>query len=356
MDNGYLNHLVETIQSKTKLLARGGRTKTGISNPPDTDTLDISPITGIREYNPSEYTFRALAGTHLKVIDHMLAENSQFLPFDPPFMNQAATLGGTIAANLNGPGRYHYGGVRDFILGIQFLDDQGRLITAGGKVVKNAAGFDIPKLMVGSLGSLGTIVEVSFKVFPKPIEYITAIAQFESLSDATNSLFQLTSSPSEILCLELEPVEDFYKLRIRLGGDPKLFQDRISLLGDLLQDIEILKGEQETKYWQEINEFLWVPEGSVLVKIPLNPAHVPILEEFLMLSRTLRRYSAGANVAWVAWSKSLKSLDEKLKELNLMGLTILGSADQVRLGAWERGIFYQKIKAALDPSGLWAEV
>jgi len=90
MDNGYLNHLVETIQSKTKLLARGGRTKTGISNPPDTDTLDISPITGIREYNPSEYTFRALAGTHLKVIDHMLAENSQFLPFDPPFMNQSS--------------------------------------------------------------------------------------------------------------------------------------------------------------------------------------------------------------------------------------------------------------------------
>ena len=261
MNNSYLNHLVETIQSKSQLLARGGTTKTGIPNPPDTETLDISQITGIREYNPSEYTFTALAGTPLKVIDHMLAENDQFLPFDPPLINQASTLGGTIAANLNGPGRYHYGGVRDFILGVQFLDDQGRLITTGGRVVKNAAGFDIPKLMVGSLGSLGTMVEVSIKVFPKPTEYITAMAQFENLSDALTSLIHLTSSSSEILCLELEPVEDFYNLRIRLGGDPKLFQDRISLLGASLQDTEILQGDEETKNWQEINEFLWVPEG-----------------------------------------------------------------------------------------------
>jgi glycolate oxidase FAD binding subunit len=356
MDNGYLNQFVEAIHSKTSLLARGGNTKTGIINPPKVETLDLSSLTGIREYTPSEYTFTALAGTPLKVINHMLAENGQFLPFDPPLMNQGATLGGTVASNLNGPGRYHYGGVRDFILGAKFLDDQGRLIRSGGKVVKNAAGFDIPKLMVGSLGSLGTLVELSFKVFPKPKEFITVFAKIEDLSDALNVLLQLTSSPVEILCLEIEPVEDYYNIEVRLGGEPTLFEGRISHLGDLLAYIETIDGETETKFWETINEFNWVPEDTVLVKIPLIPKQVPALEEFLKHNRVSRRYSAGANLAWVAWSKPISSLDEKLKELDLTGLTILGSTDQVRIGNWEPSVFYQKIKKALDPSGLWAEV
>lgn len=356
MDNGYLNQFLEAIHSKTNLLARGGTTKTGITNPPKVETLDLSSLTGIQEYTPSEYTFTALAGTPLKAINQMLAKNDQFLPFDPPLINQGATLGGTVASNLNGPGRYHYGGVRDFILGACFLDDQGRLVHSGGKVVKNAAGFDIPKLMVGSLGSLGTLVELSFKVFPKPEDFVTIIAKFEGLSDALNVLLQLTSSPVEILCLELKPEEDFYNLEVRLGGDPTLFEGRLSHLEDLLADIDILDGETETKYWETINEFNWVPDGTVLVKIPLIPQQVPALEEFLKHNRVSRRYSAGANIAWVAWSKPISSLDEKLIELSLSGLTILGSADQVHIGDWQPSVFYQKIKQALDPSGLWAEV
>ncbi|MGB7095623.1 MAG: FAD-binding protein [Anaerolineales bacterium] len=356
MENKYLDRLVETIQSKDKLLARGGQTKTGILSPSEVEILDISPINGIREYNPSEYTFTAYAGTPLKDINQMLAENGQFLPFDPPLTDHGATLGGTVASNLSGPGRYHYGGVRDFILGVQFLDSQGRLIHTGGKVVKNAAGFDIPKLMVGSLGSLGAMVEVSIKVFPKPKETITAISRYATLPAALNSLIQLTSSSSEILCLELEPIDDSYDLRIRLGGEPKLFPDRISHLGETVGDIVTLIGDPETEYWESLNEFDWVPEGTVLVKIPLTPKFVPQLDEFLNSNHAIRHYSVGANVAWVALSQPLNLLDQKLKELNLMGLTVLGSADQIRLGVWEPGGFYRRIKNALDPSGLWLEV
>ena len=191
MDNGYLDQIIEIIQSKSRLLPRGGMTKTGIQNPPDIDTLDMSKISGIREYNPSEYTFTAQAGTRLKEINQMLFDNGQFLPFDPPLAAQGATLGGTVAANLSGCMRYHYGGVRDFILGVHFLDSRGQLVRAGGKVVKNAAGFDIPKLMVGSLGSLGTIVELSFKVFPRPEEYISLVSKYENLVDALAALVKL---------------------------------------------------------------------------------------------------------------------------------------------------------------------
>jgi len=356
MDNGNLDELIETIQSSSNLLARGGMTKSGIQNPPDIDILDLSIYSGIQEYIPSEYTFTALAGTRLKEINQMLSDNGQFLPFDPPLAAQGATLGGTVASNLSGPMRFHYGGVRDFILGVKFLNYRGQLVRTGGKVVKNAAGFDIPKLMVGSLGSLGTMVELSFKVFPQPGEFITLVSNHGNLADAMHNLIQLTSSSIEILCLELEPREGSWILMARLGGDPSLFGDRISNFGELLKNAATLQGEEEINTWDEIIEFQWVPENTVLVKVPIIPKNIPLLDDFLNKNNTSRRYSAGANVAWIAWSEPISRLDQKLKELNLMGLSLLGNSDQVRLGAWERGVFYNKIKNALDPSGLWVEV
>jgi len=356
MDNGYLDEIIESIKSKSKLIPRGGLTKTGIQYLQDVDRLDVSALSGVKEYHPSEYTFTAFAGTRLKEINQVLSENRQFLPFDPPMAAQGATLGGTVAANLSGPMRYHYGGVRDFILGVNFLNDQGQLIRTGGKVVKNAAGFDIPKLMVGSLGSLGTMVELSFKVFPRPEEYITLIVRYENISDALNKLIELASSQAEILCLDLHPQVDTYNVLVRLGGNPDLFDDRITTLEKLLPDVIYLRGAEESKYWEKIKEFLWVPEGADLIKVPIIPKLVPELDGFLQKNGMTRHYSAGANVAWIAWSGSQVALDRKLKEFLLIGLKILGSADQVHLGAWEQSVFYKKIKAALDPSGLWAEV
>lgn len=356
MDNGFLDHIIETIQSGSNLLPRGGRTKTGIQNPRNIEILDMSSIFGIREYNPSEFTFTALAGTRLKEINQMLSENEQFLPFDPPLAAQGATLGGTVAANLSGCMRYHYGGVRDFILGVNFLDSRGQLVRTGGKVVKNAAGFDIPKLMVGSLGSLGTLVELSFKVFPRHEEYISIVSRYDNLADALSTLIKLSSSSAEILCLELAPQGDSFDVIVRLGGDPGLFQERISHMPELIPDVKYFQGGEESILWEEINEFSWCPAGASLVKVPLIPRYLPELDQFLDASNIDRRYSAGGNVAWIAWSGMMTALDQKLKELNLMGLTILGSADKVRLGAVEQNIFFKKIKTALDPSGLWVEV
>src|SRR5436190_11409249 len=114
-------------------------------------------LSGMMEYDPAEFTFTALAGTPLAVVQKELAGNGQYLPFDPPLAAQGATLGGTVAAGLSGPGRLRYGGVRDFIVGVQWVDGSGTVIRGGGKVVKNAAGFDFPKLFTGSLGRLGIL-------------------------------------------------------------------------------------------------------------------------------------------------------------------------------------------------------
>ncbi|MBE9475137.1 MAG: hypothetical protein IMY85_09625, partial [Chloroflexi bacterium] len=212
------------------------------------------------------------------------------------------------------------------------------------------------KLMVGSLGSLGALVELSFKVFPRPKEYSTVISSYPTLTDAMEHLIQLTACPIEILSLEIEPINSSYNLRIRLGGSPELFDERIDRLKQFVDDIEVLDGEAESMYWEHINEFRWLPEDSTLVKVPLTPKLVPDLDEFLQQNRSIRRYSVGANVAWIAWSKPLNKLDQHLKDSNLAGLTILGSADLIRLGAWDTGNFYQRIKNALDPDEKWTEV
>ena len=287
---------------------------------------------------------------------NMLAEHGQFLPFDPPFEKDGATLGGTTAANLSGPLRYHFGGVRDFILGVNFLDSQGQLIHSGGKVVKNAAGFDIPKLMVGSLGSFGAMIELSFKVFPKPQEYMTLIASYQNLAQALEKLVELTTSSAEVLALDIEPVGKMYNLMVRLGGDPKLFGGRKSKLDRILEEVEVHEGEKEARIWQEVKDFGWVPNDAILVKVPIIPKHLPQLDEILSASSIRRRYSAGANVAWIAWSGTSRLLDQNLQKLNLSGLSILGNSEQTRFGKWDRNSFYAKIKSALDPTGLWVEV
>jgi glycolate oxidase FAD binding subunit len=230
------------------------------------------------------------------------------------------------------------------------------LIRSGGKVVKNAAGFDIPKLMVGSLGSLGAFVEVSIKVFPQPESYSTIICEFTSLEEALNTLIRLTASPVEIYCLDLEPSSNGYYLYIRLGGGSDLITKRIERLQNEIGENEIMDGEKELDFWLNIREFKWLLESSTLVKIPITPKRVPKLEDFLGDNDALRRYSVGANLAWVGWSKSLELLDQHLSGNELSGLAIIGSASKTHLGKWKGQSFYKRIKQALDPINKWAEV
>jgi glycolate oxidase FAD binding subunit len=356
MNNAKIDDAGEFIQSHSKILAFGGKTKTALQASTEIAVLDLSEISGIIEYEPSEYTFTAFAGTQIDEVNHMLAENGQFLPFDPLFSQLGGTLGGTVAANMNGPGRYRYGGIRDFVLGVKYFDDQARLIRSGGKVVKNAAGFDIPKLMVGSLGCFGALVELSFKVFPHPAEYTTVVSSHLTISDALESLVRLSASPIEIFCLDLEPGEKVYRLRIRLGGIRELFDDRIERLKQFTGDLEIMESDQDLIYWDNIREFQWLPIDTILVKIPTTPKLIPKLDQFLEENEIMRRYSAGANVAWVAWPQPLDNLDRFLKQEDLSGLSILGPTNQIRLGASNPGIFDQRIKDALDPSGKWVKV
>ena len=276
-----------------RILARGRGTKPPLSTPPDGSVaLDISGLSGIIEYEPGEFTFTALAGTAIAEIDAALAEHGQFLPFDPPLVEAGATLGGTVAAGLSGPGRYRYGGVRDFILGVRYVDGAGEVVRTGGKVVKNAAGFDISKLMVGSLGSLGVLVELSFKVFPKPEAYATLRVSHPTLDDALATLHRLTGSQMDFFAIDLEPTFDGVIVWVRLGGLAPAFPDRLARLRALTGGGDILMDAEDAACWCAAREFTWRPEDAVLVKVPVTPGRIARLEADLTeLALSRRRFA-----------------------------------------------------------------
>jgi glycolate oxidase FAD binding subunit len=135
--------------------------------------LDVTPYRGIVSYESTELVLSARAGTPLAEIEAALAARRQMLPFEPPHFGAAATLGGCIAAGLSGPRRAYAGSARDYVLGVRMLDGNGEDLRFGGQVMKNVAGYDVSRLMAGSMGTLGLLLEVSLKVLPVPAEELT---------------------------------------------------------------------------------------------------------------------------------------------------------------------------------------
>ena len=195
----------EVFRDGKQVLPFGGGTKPVLSSArAGYAQLDMSALNGIMEYEPDEMTFTALTGTPVSEIMRTLAKHGQYLPFDPPLARGGATLGGTVAAGISGPGRYQFGGVRDFILGVRYIDSRGQEVRAGGKVVKNAAGFDIPKLMIGSRGVLGVLIDLSFKVFPRPPAYVSYSLQFEDLEGVLDAMGRASDVKLSLSALDIK--------------------------------------------------------------------------------------------------------------------------------------------------------
>jgi glycolate oxidase FAD binding subunit len=336
----------EAVRSQPRVLPRGGGSKPALSTPGEGQAvLDLSGLSGVLEYDPGEYVLVARAGTRLAEVEQLLAQNGQYLPFDPPLVEQGATLGGTVAAGLSGPLRQRYGGVRDFILGVQFVDGEGSLVRGGGKVVKNAAGFDLPKLMVGSLGRLGILTELAFKVFPFPKATATLRITFPALEAALEALYKLAGSPIELYALDLEAPAT---LILRLGGLPEALPARLERLQSFLgRSGEVLQGGTETQYWRHLNP-LNLGEGY-LVKVALTARQIPALEK--ALGGAPRRYMSAGNLLYMAWNNDLERLDTLLKSENLSGLVLKGTTPRPQIGIDLGQVMGHRVTAALDPQG-----
>jgi len=209
-----LEQIVAAIQaahaSHTPLRLRGAGSKDFYGGLLAGEVLDLSGYRGIVAYEPTELYITARCGTPLAEIEAALAEHGQMLACEPPHFS-GATVGGCVAAGLSGPRRQQAGAVRDFVLGVGLVDGTGQVLNFGGQVMKNVAGYDVSRLLAGSLGTLGVLAEVTLKVLPRPVAERTLVFALEA-ADAVTRLNQWGGQPLPIsasfwhdgkLCLRL---------------------------------------------------------------------------------------------------------------------------------------------------------
>jgi glycolate oxidase FAD binding subunit len=186
--------ILEANAADTPLRLRGAGTKDFYGEQLEGAVLDVSRYQGIVHYEPSELVLTARCGTPLSQVETALAAQGQFLAFEPPRCGADPTLGGAIAAGLSGPGRTYLGAARDFVLGAHLLNAQGEVLRFGGEVMKNVAGFDVARLLCGSLGILGCITQVSLKVLPLPRAQATLRLEWP-VADALRQFNRLAGEP-----------------------------------------------------------------------------------------------------------------------------------------------------------------
>ncbi len=172
---------------------RGGSSKDGLGGTPRGSGLSTLGLKGIVDYDPAELVVTVRAGTPLADLQAELAAHGQMLPFEPPAWPDA-TVGGTVASGLSGPRRAFSGSVRDALLGVRLIDGRGQLLQFGGQVMKNVAGFDLFRLQAGAWGRLGVLLEVSFRVLPRPQSELTRVLQMDA-DQAIAHMNQLAGTP-----------------------------------------------------------------------------------------------------------------------------------------------------------------
>ncbi|QWD83249.1 glycolate oxidase subunit GlcE [Polynucleobacter sp. MWH-P3-07-1] len=303
----FRKQILEAAQSKTPLSIEGGGTKAWYGNPNSFSKLSTKAYSGILDYQPEELVITACAGTPLKEIERVLSEKNQMLAFEPPHFGEGATLGGVIAAGLAGPARISVGNLRDFVLGARIMDGKGQDLSFGGKVMKNVAGYDVSRLMPGSLGTLALILEASVKVLPKPAAstsircQITQAAALQSLNESAGQPLPLSAS----CWIGKNRADSFGELTIRLAGaEAAVYAAKISLCSSLnAKELDVKEAEA---FWsnlreQQLPDFTSLAADETLYRLAL-PAACGLLE--------LNNMSDDIILEWHGQERWLKGLSD----------------------------------------------
>lgn len=297
-----LSELSEQVMTaraaKRPIYIRGGATRQFYGEPfPDTVSsglswLDISSYHGIVSYEPSELVLTACAGTRLSEIEQALDERGQMLAFEPPRFGEAGTLGGCVASGMSGPRRMAAGALSDFVLGTRLLDANGNILRFGGEVMKNVAGYDISRLLAGSLGILGALVEVSIKVVPKPQYEATQVLE-ASEQQALDFCQQWRSQPLPLSATAWIAGEagSVGHLHVRLSGNQSAVKQGMRTIGG-----ESVMEEAGEAFWRALRD----QTHTFFQSRPLWRAVVPPGTPPLGAGPTLVEWHGG--LRWVAAS------------------------------------------------------
>jgi len=244
MPAAFQERIREAAARGAPLRLRGGGSKDFYGGALEGEVLDTRGHAGVVTYEPTELVITARCGTRLEELEATLAASGQMLAFEPPRFGADATLGGCVAAGLSGPRRASAGAVRDFVLGARLLDGRARELCFGGQVMKNVAGYDVSRLLAGSLGTLGLILEVSLKVLPRPAAELTL--QLELSEDkALEALNRWAGRPLPISASAWRGG----LLDLRLSGAPSALQSAAKQIGGRPVD-----PAQAERFWSGIRE------------------------------------------------------------------------------------------------------
>jgi glycolate oxidase FAD binding subunit len=250
----FREQILAAAKNKSPLSIEGGGTKSWYGNSNTYTKLNTNTYSGILEYQPEELVITACAGTPIKEIEAALAAKNQVLAFEPPHFGESATFGGAIASGLAGPGRISVGNLRDFVLGARILDGKGQDLSFGGKVMKNVAGYDVSRLLPGSMGTLSLLLEASVKVLPRPAATaslrcnITQARALQLLNEWAGQPLPLSAS-----CWIGNPSAGDGELTIRLAGAAAAVKAAIPLMGAAVNATE-LDPSAATEFWYALRE------------------------------------------------------------------------------------------------------
>jgi glycolate oxidase FAD binding subunit len=269
---------IEEISDLMKLAAReglavaprGGGTKMHIGDPPRRLDLIVSTarMNEVLEHTPGDQIIRLEAGVKLEDLQEHISGSDQMLAIDPP--ESGATIGGIVAANSSGPRRYRYGTIRDLIIGITVVLHDGTVAKAGGKVVKNVAGYDLSKLFTGSLGTLGVIATANFRLHPRPEAARTVAVEVTEPQQAQAAAQAIVHSQVEATAVELHYDENEKRLAVLLESIPGGIDAKEETTSFLLKQF----GEVRTLSDEEVNHLGPLTPPEVVLKIGAPPAEL----------------------------------------------------------------------------------
>lgn len=345
-----IDQVMTARASQRPLYIQGGGTRQFYGEPSTVPAnggrLDISPYRGVVNYEPSELVITARAGTPLAEVEALLATNRQMLAFEPPRFGPESTIGGCIASGLSGPRRMMAGALRDFVLGARLLDANGTVLRFGGEVMKNVAGYDVSRLLAGSMGIFGPMIEVSLKVAPMPLAEETRVLTLTE-AEALQSFNAWRSLPLPISATAWQTEAGVGVLRVRLSGSEPALKSAAGTIGGDRMD-----PSQAEQYWTSLRDQTHPYfQARPLWRLALPPT-TPVL---------------GLGDMLIEWNGGLRWLGDGEAEADFVRMAASRHGGHATLYRYEGGapvpVFHpvtaivraisQRLKQELDPTGVF---
>jgi glycolate oxidase FAD binding subunit len=347
---GFSEAVRQSAKTGDALRLRGGGTKDFYGQALEGGILDTRAYSGIVAYEPSELVITARCGTKLVEVEAALRERGQMFPFEPPHFDEGsasrATVGGMVAAGLSGPRRVAAGAVRDFVLGVKLMDGRGNVLEFGGQVMKNVAGYDVSRLVSGSLGTLGLILEASLKVLPVPVAEVTLRLELPE-DKAIEMLNRWGGRPLPVSATAFRSGE----LVVRLSGAATAVKAASEKIGG-----ERVEDAQAASFWNGIREQAdpffrnRIEDRSALWRLSVPSTTPPLKlpgEQMIEWGGALR---------WLASNADARSIREAAQRAG-------GHATLFRGGDKSAGVFqplapalmkiHRELKRGFDPHGIF---